>query len=144
MPWVCLFIKLTHGLAQRPTLSHCNLVTDLDTESWADVHWNVGMSLLVSGVLGDEVEVFPTNNDCAVHLCGHDSAGEDTSANGHEASEGAFLVCVEIQMLADMLPSKDITPRFAGSFLFKSSALFTSPQDHTYRCIDPQSHSSVS
>ena len=51
------------------------------------------MSLLVPGVLGDEVKVFAADDECAVHLGADDGAGEDTAADGDHAGEGAFLVC---------------------------------------------------
>lgn len=53
------------------------------------------MSLLVSGVLGDEVQVFAADDECTVHLGADDGAGEDTTPNGDHAGEGAFLVCVQ-------------------------------------------------
>lgn len=52
------------------------------------------MSLLISRVFGDKVEVFPADDEGAVHLCGNDSTGEDTSSNRDFASKGAFLVCI--------------------------------------------------
>jgi len=52
------------------------------------------MSLLVTGVLGDEVEVFSTDDEGSVHFGGDDSAGEDTTADRYHAGEGTFLVCV--------------------------------------------------
>ena len=52
----------------------------------------VFMSLLVTRVLWDEVKVFAPNDKCTVHLRADDGASEDTSADGNEAGEGAFLV----------------------------------------------------
>ena len=52
------------------------------------------MSLLVPSVLGDEVEVFSTDNKGSVHLCGNDGAGEDAASDRDHAGERAFLVCV--------------------------------------------------
>jgi fructose-specific phosphotransferase system IIC component len=46
---------VTYSLAQRPALSNGNLVTLLNTEGWGDVGGKVLVSLLVTGVLGDEV-----------------------------------------------------------------------------------------
>jgi hypothetical protein len=40
------------------------------------------VSLLVSGVLWDEVEVFAADDEGSVHLGGYDSSGEDTSTDG--------------------------------------------------------------
>lgn len=51
------------------------------------------VALLVTGVLGDEVEVLAANDQSTVHLGGDDGAGEDTATDGDEASEGALLVC---------------------------------------------------
>ena len=74
-------------------MSNGNLVTLLDTESWADVRSKVGVSLLVSGVFGNEVEVFSSDDESSVHLGGNDGAGEDAATDGDHAGEGAFLVC---------------------------------------------------
>ena len=51
------------------------------------------MSLLVSGVLWDEVQVFAADDEGTVHLRADDSAGQNTAAARHHACEGAFLVC---------------------------------------------------
>lgn len=82
------------SLAQRPALSNGNLVTLLNTEGWGDVGGEVLVSLLVTGVLGDEVEVLAADDDGTVHLGGHNSAGQDTSTDGDETGEGALLVDV--------------------------------------------------
>ncbi len=51
------------------------------------------VSLLVTGVLGDEVEVFSADDESSVHLGGNNGTGEDTASDGDETSEGALLVC---------------------------------------------------
>ena len=51
------------------------------------------VALLVTVVLGDEVEVLAADDDGAVHLGGDDGAGEDTAADRDLAGEGALLVC---------------------------------------------------
>lgn len=51
------------------------------------------MSLLVSGVFGDEVEVFPADDQSPMHFGGDDFASEDPAPDGDHAGEGAFLVC---------------------------------------------------
>jgi len=58
------------------------------------VRREVLVALLVTGVLGDEVEVLAADDDGAVHLGGNDSASQDTAADRDEASEGALLVDV--------------------------------------------------
>jgi len=52
----------------------------------------VGVSLLVSGILGDEVEVFSADDQGSVHLCGNDETGKDTASNRNHTGERAFLV----------------------------------------------------
>lgn len=51
------------------------------------------MTLLVTGVLLDEVEVLAADDEGAVHLGGDDGAGQDTATDRDEAGEGALLVC---------------------------------------------------
>lgn len=50
------------------------------------------MSLLVTVVLGDVVEVFTADDESTVHLGGDDGAGQDTTTDGNETSERALLV----------------------------------------------------
>jgi len=50
------------------------------------------VSLLVSGVLGDEVKVLSADDEGAVHLGGDNGSGQDTTTDGDETCEGAFLV----------------------------------------------------
>lgn len=63
-----MFKSNTYSLAERSALSNGNLVTFLNTESWGDVGGNVLVSLFISGVLGDIVEVFAAEDDGTVHL----------------------------------------------------------------------------
>ncbi len=50
------------------------------------------MSLLVSGVFGDEVEIFSAYDESSMHLSRYDFAGKDPSSNRDHAGERAFLV----------------------------------------------------
>lgn len=52
------------------------------------------MALLVTVVLGDEVEVLATDDDGALHLGGDDLTSEDAATDGDITSEGALLVDV--------------------------------------------------
>lgn len=83
----------TYGLAQWSTLSNCNLITLLDTESWGNVGSEVLVSLLISSVFWDEVKVFSADNEGTVHLGGNNSSGQDTTTDGDETGEWALLVC---------------------------------------------------
>ena len=53
---------------------------------------HVLMPFLVSRVFGDEVKVFATDDQGAVHFRGDDGAGEDATTNRDQTSEGTFLV----------------------------------------------------
>lgn len=53
------------GLGEGPALANDDLVTGLDTESGRDVSGEVLVALLVTGVLGDEVEVFTADDQGA-------------------------------------------------------------------------------
>ncbi len=51
------------------------------------------VALLVTGVLGDKVQVLAANDGGTVHLGRDNGAGEDTATDGDEAGERALLVC---------------------------------------------------
>lgn len=55
----------TDGLGEGPALANDNGVTRLDTESGRDVGGEVLVALLVTGVLGDKVEVFTADDQGA-------------------------------------------------------------------------------
>lgn len=97
----------TYGLAQWSALPNGNLVTLLNTESWRDVRSEVLVSLLVSGVFGDEVEVFAADDEGSVHLGGHNGASQDTATDGDEAGEGALLVCEGSMSAGNSSPSRN-------------------------------------
>jgi hypothetical protein len=82
------------SLAERSALANGNLVTLLDTESGGNVGGNVLVSLLVTRVLGNEVEVLSADDDGSVHLGGNDGTSQDTATDGDETGEGALLVDV--------------------------------------------------
>ena len=58
----------TDGLGEGPALANDDLVTGLSTESGRNVCGDVLVALLVTGVLGDEVEVFTTDDQGACVL----------------------------------------------------------------------------
>lgn len=74
-------------------MADSDLVTVLNTESGGDVCGEVLVALLVTGVLGDEVEVLAADDEGTVHLGGDDGAGQDTATNRDLTDEGALLVC---------------------------------------------------
>lgn len=54
---------------------------------------DVFVALLVTTVLGDVVEVVPTDDEGSVHLGGDDGTSQDTATDRDETGEGALLVC---------------------------------------------------
>lgn len=54
----------------------------------------VAVPLLVTVVLGDVVEVVPSDDDGTVHFGGDNSPGKDTTTDRDETSEWTFLVDV--------------------------------------------------
>lgn len=84
----------SNGLGQRSTLTDNNDITFLDTERWRDVGSNVLVSLLVSVVFGDKVEVVSSDDDGSVHFGGHDSTGQDLASDGNVSDPWALLVNV--------------------------------------------------
>jgi len=84
---------VSYRLAQRPALANCNLVTLLNTEGRGNVRREVLVALLISGVLGDVVEVLASDDEGSVHLGGDDGAGQDTASDRNKTGERALLVC---------------------------------------------------
>ncbi len=50
------------------------------------------VSLLVTGVFGDEMKVFSSDDQGTVHLGGDDGSCQDTTTNRNKTGERAFLV----------------------------------------------------
>ena len=96
----------TYGLGQRPALSNGNGITLLNTERGGNVGGDVVMALLVTVVLGDEVEVLATDDEGTVHLGGDDGTGQDTATDRDESSEGALLVCRAQSEISDIFESR--------------------------------------
>jgi hypothetical protein len=93
------FAASSYGLAQRSALTDCDGVAFFNTESRGHVRGQVLVSLLISGVLGNEVEVFSSDDQGSVHLGGNDFASEDTASDGNHAGERAFLVCRKMRIV---------------------------------------------
>ena len=73
------------------------------------------VSLLVTGVLGDEMEVFSADNQSSVHLGGNDGAGQDTATDGDETGEWALLVCGDlVSTLLSCAQTVPVPPRSAS------------------------------
>jgi hypothetical protein len=74
-------IQLSYRLAEWPTLTDGNLIANLETERGTDMDSCVGVSLLVTRVLWNEVEIFPANDSSTMHLCRYHSSSHDTTTD---------------------------------------------------------------
>jgi hypothetical protein len=79
----------------------------------------VAVSLLVSGVLGNEVEVFSSDDDGSVHFGRNDTSSQNAAADRDQTGEGAFLVCTH--RLSDLLSLDSRDPLFWSQDLFLSA-----------------------
>jgi hypothetical protein len=59
------------------------------------------MSLLVSGVFGNKMEILAADDKSSVHFGGNDFAGQNSASNRNHSSEGAFLVCQDSESVMD-------------------------------------------
>ena len=84
----------TDSLAKRSALADGNLVTFLNTESRGDVGSKVLVTLLVTVVLGDVVEVVTSDNDGTVHLGGNNDTSQNLTTDGNNTGERALVVNV--------------------------------------------------
>ena len=85
----------TDCLAQRAALADRHNVALLHLrEGGRTVRCQVLVALLETAVLGDPVQVVPSDDDGAVHFRGKDDALENTATDGDGSRKGALLVDV--------------------------------------------------
>lgn len=73
--------KGTYCLAQRSALPNGNLITFLHTECRRYMGSQVLMSLLISRILGNKMEVFPSYDESSMHFSRDDSASKYSTAD---------------------------------------------------------------
>ncbi|KAH3661844.1 hypothetical protein OGAPHI_006022 [Ogataea philodendri] len=84
----------SHSLGDWSTLTNSNNVTLLDSESWRNVSSEVLVSLLVSVVFWNVVQVVSSDDDGSVHFGGHNSSGQDSTSDRDGTGEWTLLVNV--------------------------------------------------
>lgn len=82
------------GLGEGTALTNNDGITLRNAESGRDVSSKSLVTLLVTVVLGEEVEVVTTKDNSALHLVRLDNTLEDTTADRDVGSERALLVNV--------------------------------------------------
>jgi len=84
-----------NGLAEWSALTYGDDVADLRScEGWAQVCWQVVMSLLKSVVLFDVMKVISSQNDSSLHLVRQHDTLEDSSSDTHVRGEWTLLINV--------------------------------------------------
>lgn len=84
----------SNGLGDWSTLTDDNNITFLDTEGWGDVSGNVLVSLFVSVIFWNIVQVFSSDDDGSVHLGGDNSTSQDLTSDRDVTDEWTLLVNV--------------------------------------------------
>ena len=69
------------SLGDWSTLTDGNDVTNLNTESWGNVNWDVLVSLFVSVVLWNVMQVSSSDDDGTVHLGGDNGTSQDLTTD---------------------------------------------------------------
>ena len=64
------------------------------------------VALLVTVVLGGELEVLAADDNGTVHLGGDDTAREDTATDRNETGERALLVCFDVSGFLRLILSR--------------------------------------
>lgn len=84
-----------NSLGQGTAFTDSDDITSLNTnESGRAMGGNVLVSLFVTVILLDVVQVFTTNDNGAFHFGGNNLTSKNTSTDGYVTSEGAFLINV--------------------------------------------------
>ncbi len=81
-----------NSLGQRSALSNSDNISFLNSEAWRTVSNDVGMSLLVSIVLLNVVEIVSSDNNSVSHFVRDNHGSKDLSSNAYISSEWAFFV----------------------------------------------------
>lgn len=84
----------SNGLGDWSTLTNNDNITFLDTESWGNVSSQVLVSLFVSVIFWNVVQVVSSDDDGSVHLGGDNSTGQNLTSDGNSTDEWTLLVNV--------------------------------------------------
>lgn len=84
----------SNSLGDWSTLTNNNNITFNNTESWGNVSGQVLVSLFVSVVFWDVVQVFSSDDDSSVHLGGDNGTGQNLTSDRDVTNEWTLLVNV--------------------------------------------------
>ena len=80
------------GLGKRSALTNNNNITFLNWESRWAVDWNISVSLFVSVVLGDVMEIITSDDNGSLHFGWNTNSFQDLASDGDVGGERAFSV----------------------------------------------------
>ena len=81
-----------NSLGKRTALSNGYDITILDGEGRRAVSRDILVPLLVTTVLGNVVQIIPSDNNGSLHLGGDDLSLQNSSTDRNVSSEGALLI----------------------------------------------------
>lgn len=84
----------THSLRQRSALTHYDSVSLMASEARGNVCSNIRVTLLITLVFLNVMEVISAHNDGSVHLGALHTSTKDTATDGNVSGEGALLIDV--------------------------------------------------
>lgn len=83
-----------HSFCEGPALSNHNDVTFFDWESRRAVDWDISVSLLISVVFRNIVEIVPSDDNGLLHFGWDHNAFKDLASDWDIGGEGALLINV--------------------------------------------------
>ncbi len=81
-----------NSLGEWSALPDNNDVTFFNWESWWAVDWDISVSLLISVVFWDIMEIVTSDNNGSLHFSRNNNALKDLTSNGYIGSEWTFLI----------------------------------------------------
>ena len=92
--WLSVDNVEADGLGQWAALTDGNDITLVETEAWAEVGWDVLVSLFISLVLWNVVQVVAADDDATSHFVSTNDTTEDSATDADITGEWALVVDV--------------------------------------------------
>lgn len=125
--WLSVDNVEADGLREWAALTDGNDITLVKTEAWADVGWDVLVSLFVSLVLWNVVQIVTADDDATVHFVSTNDATEDSSTDADITGEWALVV--DVRALDGFLRDFEAKTDVAGETLADLAVLVLSVAD---------------
>ena len=90
-------IKTNKIIKNKPALSNSHYVTNFNSlKARTQMSSNILMSLFITIVFLEEMQIISANNNSSVHFVGRDHSSENSTSNTDVAGEGALFVNILI------------------------------------------------